>query len=95
MLSLFFLHWIADFIFQNRFISSQKCDMPLMMAIHCLIYGGVFYLVLHLSIWLVLFIIVTHYFIDHFSSCKDKLSLFEDQLLHLMVLGIVWGLSSF
>jgi hypothetical protein len=85
-------HLIADFPLQNKFVSIKKCDTFEYMMIHCLIYAGVLTIALNqigIGWWVFLPLLVSHAIVDYYGACKVQLTLWQDQLLHLIVIGVL------
>ena len=59
-------HFIGDYLLQNDYLAIQKTKKTLPALIHVLLYGLPFYFLVGFSFAL-LFIVVTHFFIDRFS----------------------------
>jgi len=98
LFTLVFLHFLGDFPLQGKYLSDKKCELPIVMIIHCFIYGGLFFLFADLSIYLTGIIMASHYAIDYAMACKFikmrpdyKLAL--DQYLHVLLLVIIWFFS--
>lgn len=58
-------HLIGDYILQNDYIANEKTKRTAPAIIHVLLYGIPFYFIVGLS-YPLLFIILTHFFIDRF-----------------------------
>lgn len=100
LIKLLLAHFAGDFIFQpHSWVREKelKKHRSLKLYFHVLIHGAlIFLLVGDPGFWLpVLVIVITHYLIDlakvAFQKTHNKGSWFlADQLLHLLVIGIVW-----
>ncbi len=72
MIPIFFIvpvlvvHWMADFILQSDYVAKNKSKSMLVLAQHCLIYGGVMFLVFNWQY--ALFNALVHYIVDFFTS---------------------------
>lgn len=97
---LLLAHLAGDFIFQpDSWVHEKKAKRhrSLKLYIHVLIHGALaLLLVWDLAFWLpVVVIIASHFFIDlakaNFENSVNKVfSFITDQLLHLLVIGLLW-----
>ncbi len=100
LIKLLLAHLLCDFIFQpDRWIDekNEKRLKSFKLYLHAFIYGMVAWLlVFDIKFWKpAVILIISHLVIDYikiiFQKEKTKrLWFFADQLLHLLVLGIVW-----
>jgi hypothetical protein len=58
-------HFIGDYLLQNDYIAKQKTESNIYALIHVILYGIPFYFLVGFSYYL-LFIVLTHFFIDRF-----------------------------
>src|SRR5436305_7933766 len=91
------VHFFADFVLQTKKLIQNKKDHKLsswFLYLHCLLHAGLIYLVLpDKSLWQIPAIIfITHYCIDLWKLYQKEniFSFIADQLLHIIVIIIVW-----
>jgi hypothetical protein len=98
-------HFIGDWALQSRWIAENKSSIPEILFAHCMIYAATISIALQylniLSPWKVVFLIVTHFITDSWSSNKHKncsnfsekrRTLYIDHMYHLIQLLIVYYL---
>lgn len=94
-------HALGDFALQSTTMSFGKCrdyggtafhDIPwyYWLTAHALIHAGIVYLITS-NMRMALIELVSHWIIDFLKS-EDKISLYEDQLFHV-VLKIIYSLN--
>jgi len=100
---LFLAHVFADFYFQPVSWVKDKNEKhikSLKLVQHCLVHGGLVFIILCIGGYAVsfafygsLFIFITHFLIDVTKSYLPKISIyfFIDQLLHIIMIAIMWG----
>jgi len=89
------LHCLADYPLQGPFLSEAKNPntalgrefWPYAMSAHALIHGGAVFLLTG-SVWLCLVEAVVHAVTD-LLKCDNKLTMFGDQLIHVLC-KVVW-----
>ncbi|MEP6464778.1 MAG: DUF3307 domain-containing protein [Parafilimonas sp.] len=91
------VHFFADFVLQSKKLVQQKRERKAaswFLYVHCFIHAVLIYLISpDKSLWLIpLIVFITHYCIDLWKlHQKENAFTFSiDQLLHLLVLVIVW-----
>jgi hypothetical protein len=93
---LIMAHYLCDFALQNDFVAKFKAVKingeynPIWyhcLIAHCAIHALAVYLATN-SIYLCLFMFVTHFVIDQ-SKCLNKLTFNQDQSLHVIVILII------
>jgi len=86
-------HFYADFHLQGSYIAGKKCDTKEMMFLHCIMYSLVVSLALWwaygIGFWSIIILFASHWVIDGFWGCDNKLTLWQDQALHLIIIIIV------
>src|SRR6185436_5325390 len=90
-------HLFADFVLQTKKLVQQKKDHKAaswFLYVHCLLHAGLIYLLSpDKSLWIIpVIIFVTHYGIDLWKLYQkdNTFSFIVDQVLHILVLVIVW-----
>ena len=98
------LHFLADFPLQGEYMAREKspkgrplgrmenAEAPnqewwLIMAGHCAIHSLMAYLVTY-SLWLAVFMFVTHYMIDC-RRCYQQITFLMDQMAHFVIILII------
>lgn len=91
------VHFFADFVLQSKKLVQNKKNKKTrswFLYVHCLIHAGLIYLFLpDKSLWQIpVIIFITHYIIDLWKlyQKENALSFFADQLLHVIVIVIIW-----
>jgi hypothetical protein len=105
---LFFIHWVADFIFQTEWMAENKSKNVLALLIHVLFYTAILLLLTAYSA--ILWACINgafHFLIDYVTSkinaklLKEKkiraffVSVGFDQLLHICILIFTWRINYF
>jgi len=88
LLTLYCLHWIADFALQNPWVAEHKKTHYLVMWAHCSVYAGLFYVFGFERLFLPL--LITHYLIDTLKARLNVGNMWTDQFLHHLVLVVCW-----
>ena len=88
LLTLYCLHWIADFALQSSWMAEHKGINYLVMWAHCSVYAGLFYLFGFKQLFFPL--LISHYIIDTLKARLGVGNMWTDQLLHHSVLLICW-----
>lgn len=100
-LKLVFVHWIADFVFQNDFMALGKSQRWKPLLLHTAIYGAC---LIPFGIWFALVNFVLHTITDYFTSRLNKrlltltpdshhyffVGVGFDQFVHYATLAITW-----
>lgn len=94
------MHLLADFVLQTKKLVQQKKERKArswFLYIHCFIHASLIYILSpDKSLWaLPVIIFITHYIIDLWKVYQkdNAITFIVDQLLHLLVLVIVWMTS--
>lgn len=94
------MHLIADFVLQTKKLVQQKKERKArswFLYVHCFIHASLIYILSpDKSLWAIPAIIfITHYIIDLWKVYQkdNAITFIVDQLLHLLVLVIVWMTS--
>ena len=88
---LLFAHFLADVALQSTYTATAKHKSKLFLFAHSFIYGGVIYYICGEILFVGLLALATHYIIDELKIEK-KISMMTDQILHLTVLLLIWGI---
>lgn len=90
IIELIFCHLIGDYVLQCDFIAKTKGDNFYHLLVHCGLYVVPFIIVFGISAELfVLFI--THVIIDILKAKYKKITYVQDQLLHYVVIAILYS----
>ena len=84
---LILCHLLGDYVLQNDFIAKSKGSNWYHLFVHCAIYLVPFIAVFGLS-WEILFLFVAHMIVDPLKARWNKISYFQDQLIHYLTLII-------
>ena len=74
VISLLFLHWVADFVCQTDWMARNKSQSNWPLFVHCLVYTAVFIpfavVVIPASavVWFLIFTLLLHMYIDYNTS---------------------------
>ena len=100
LLTLFYLHFIADFPLQGEFLANFKGKNDYILFSHCVIWSGSISIGLFIlglfAPWKLVMLLVGHFIIDRWKARKiDKTfsltkDLYIDQFLHLIQIVICW-----
>lgn len=69
MLFLMFLHWVADFVLQSRYVAEHKSEDISLLGAHCIIYALPFIII---GFKFAVFLCLTHFLIDYVTSRQTK-----------------------
>lgn len=89
MIELILCHLIGDYVLQVDFIAKSKGDNLYHMFVHCALYCTPFYFLFGVS-WQLAFVFITHVIIDLLKARYKKIDYKTDQILHYVVLAILW-----
>lgn len=84
---LILCHLIGDYVLQCDFIAKTKGINFYHMIVHCLLYSVPFILVFGFS-WRIYLLILIHLCIDPLKARFNKITYFQDQLIHYLTLLI-------
>lgn len=84
ILELVFCHLVGDYVLQCDFIAKTKGENWYHLLVHCALYVLPFYVVFGLT-WQLLFIFLTHVFIDALKARYKVISYPTDQILHYII----------
>lgn len=84
---LILCHLLGDYVLQNDFIAKSKGSNWYHLFVHCAIYLVPFIIVFGLS-WKILFLFVVHMIVDPLKARWNKITYFQDQLIHYLTLII-------
>lgn len=87
---IFCLHAVGDYFFQSDFIAKTKGSNFWHMIVHSLLYTVPFLLRFGLDNR-ILFLYLTHITIDSLKAHYNKINYVTDQLLHIVVLIILYS----
>lgn len=85
LLTLVLCHLVGDYFLQSDFIAKTKGQNLYHLLVHCSLYCVPFLFMYNLYSWSILYLFVTHCIIDLLKARYNKISYFEDQLLHYFV----------
>ena len=89
MIELILCHLIGDYVLQSDFIAKSKGNNLYHMFVHCALYCVPFYFLFGISLKL-LFVFATHVIVDLLKARYKKIDYKADQILHYIVLMILW-----
>ena len=84
---LILCHLLGDYVLQNDFIAKSKGSNWYHLFVHCALYVVPFIVVFGLS-WKILFLFVAHMIVDPLKARWNKITYFQDQLIHYLTLII-------
>ena len=87
LLKLVFCHLVGDYVLQSDFIARTKGENWYHLYVHCALYCLPFYVVFGFT-WQLMFIFLTHIFIDALKARYEILYYATDQMLHYVTLLI-------
>ena len=103
LLGLIWTHFVADFVFQNNYMSLNKSKNVKALALHCLVYGICF---IWFGLIFALLNMVSHFLVDFITSKithhlwkENKVHAFFvvigcDQAIHFSIMIILFKLVS-
>lgn len=89
MIKLILCHLLGDYVLQCDFIAKSKGYNLYHMFVHCALYCVPFYFIFDISFKL-LFLFITHIVIDLLKARYKVIDYKTDQILHYVVLVILW-----
>lgn len=89
MIELIMSHLIGDYVLQIDRIADTKGTNMYHLFVHCALYCVPFYFLFGVSLKL-LFVFATHVIIDLLKARYKKIDYKTDQILHYLVLLILW-----
>ena len=89
MIKLILCHLIGDYVLQIDRIADTKGMNMYHLFVHCALYCVPFYFLFGVSLKL-LFVFATHVIIDLLKARYKKIDYKTDQILHYVVLAILW-----
>lgn len=92
LFKLLFCHLVGDYVLQSAYIAETKGKNIYHLFVHCFLYCLPFYMI---SCPYIFLIFITHVVIDYLKATKKKISYCWDQVLHYVVLLIVFGIQKF
>ncbi len=87
---LLICHFIGDYFLQSEYIAGTKGESLYHLIVHCALYTAPFAVIFGIR-WMIAIIFVSHAVVD-FLKCRKILSYVQDQVLHLLVLAIIFFL---
>lgn len=84
ILELVFCHLVGDYVLQCDFIAKTKGENWYHLLVHCALYVLPFYVVFGLT-WQLIFIFLTHVFIDALKARYKVIDYPTDQILHYVI----------
>lgn len=76
-------HLIGDYVLQSDFIATTKGTNWYHLFVHCALYSVPFYICFGL-VWQLGIVFITHLIIDPLKARYNKLSYWQDQVLHYL-----------
>ncbi len=87
-------HFVGDFAFQSTWMSMEKGKSWEVNFYHCATYTAPFVLFVHPALYVVAFILGTHYVVDTLKARYKVIgSIWLDQLLHALSIGVALWLN--
>lgn len=87
LLKLVFCHLLGDYVLQSDFIAKSKGENWYHLFVHCVLYCLPFYVVFGFT-WDLLFIFLTHIYIDALKARYKLIDYTADQIMHYLILLI-------
>ena len=87
LIVLVLCHLIGDYVLQGDFIAKTKGENWYHLFVHCVLYIVPFYICFGLC-WQIAVIFIAHLIIDPLKARYNKITYWQDQLLHYLV-GLV------
>lgn len=87
ILKLLFCHLIGDYVLQNDFIAKTKGNNWYHLVVHSLLYCLPLYVLFGLDLRMI-FILFAHIITDMLKARYNKITYFQDQLMHYMFLMV-------
>lgn len=87
LLKLVFCHLVGDYVLQSDFIAKSKGENWYHLLVHCVLYCLPFYIAFGLT-WNLLFIFLTHIYIDALKARYKIIDYTADQIMHYLILLI-------
>lgn len=87
ILKLLFCHLIGDYVLQSDFIAKTKGNNLYHLVVHSLLYCFPLYVLFGLDLRMI-FILFTHIITDMLKARFNKITYFQDQLMHYMFLMV-------
>ncbi|GAC1354523.1 MAG: hypothetical protein NVS4B11_01720 [Ktedonobacteraceae bacterium] len=83
-------HFVGDFAFQSTWMSIEKGKSWEINFYHCATYTATFILFAHPSLLAITTILTTHYIVDTLKARYKVIgSIWVDQLLHVLTIGLI------
>lgn len=89
MCELILCHLIGDYVLQTDRIADTKSTNMYHLFVHCALYCVPFYFLFGVS-WQLTFIFIAHVIVDLLKARYKKINYKTDQILHYVVLMILW-----
>lgn len=89
MIKLLFCHMIGDYVLQSDFIAKTKGSNLYHLFVYCVLYCLPFYILYGVNVKLFV-IFITHVVIDILKAKYNKINYAADQVLHYIVIGVVY-----
>lgn len=81
-------HLVGDYVLQSDFIAQTKGENWYHLFVHCALYIVPFYIVFGFD-WRLLIIFIAHIIIDPLKARWNKISYWQDQVLHYLF-GLIY-----
>lgn len=89
ILLLIICHVIGDYVLQVEFIANTKGTNWYHLLVHCFLYIVPFIVVFHLD-YRIYLLLLSHIIIDPLKARYNKINYIQDQVLHYLVLIILY-----
>lgn len=87
LLSLLFCHLVGDYVLQTSFIAETKGINWYHLFVHCVLYCLPFFLMFGVT-WHLAIVFMSHIVVDPLKARYNKLTYWQDQAIHYLVLGV-------
>ena len=89
IIELILCHLIGDYVFQSDYIAKTKGSNWYHLFVHCALYCVPFVIIFGINCRL-LIVFTSHLIIDSLKAKYNKISYLQDQILHYLILLIVY-----
>lgn len=89
---LIIAHYVGDYVLQSEYLATSKGSEWCSLIAHSVLYSVPFYFLFGCNCYLFWYLASTHFVIDSLKARYGKITLPQDQMLHAVVLAIVWCL---
>lgn len=89
LLIILFAHMVGDFVLQPGYVNDRKGESYLYLFVHSVLYALPMYYLWGLD-WKWVIIFFTHMIIDLMKARYELITIWQDQLAHIVILIIVY-----